>query len=118
MNKRQILQLSVCDVETEACLLGSCSECNEETTLANLIDSVDDYHEIYDSEVTWPQKVEYSNRQGGAKSTVYVTKTGSVAEMLSDLAESMFTGATTATGIKVVISLSFFFTHSRYSTMY
>ena len=112
--KRELLELSICDNETEACLLGTCSECDEESTLAKLTDLIDEYHLIYDSEVTWPQKAEYTNRPGGAKSTVYVTKTGSVAEMLSDLANSMFTGAATATGIKVFVQLSFFFTHLRY----
>ena len=102
MSKQQILKLSVCNEETDACLLGNCTECTEESTLAKLTDLIEDYHLIYDSEITWPQKAEYSNRPGGAKTTVYVTKTGSVAEMLSEFAQSMFTGAATATGVKVV----------------
>ena len=102
-SKNQILALSVCDEQNESCLLGNCSDCTEETTLAKLTDLIDDYDEVYDSEVTWPQKAEYSNRPGGSKSTVYVTKTGSVAEMLIELAQSMFTGAATATGVKVII---------------
>jgi len=38
-----------------------------------------------------------------------VTQTGPVSDMLLELAQSMFIGASTATGSKVILFLSFFF---------
>ena len=100
-SKGQLLRLSVCDVNQEKCLLGNCVDCEPESTLSRVIDLIEDYDLICETGHTWLEKSEYTNREGGTKTTIYVKKVGTVAEMIVDLVDSMYTGASTATGKKV-----------------
>ena len=100
-SKGQLLRLSVCDVNQGNCVLGNCVDCDQESTLGRVIDLIEDYDLISEVGHTWLEKSEYTNREGGTKTTIYVKKVGTVAEMIADLVDSMYTGASTATGKKV-----------------